>query len=188
LAILKQGGDLPVYKISNVDADKMLCTEDYDVLCAQGVALPAKLSGFDPFQMHITQTAVLSYSVATVTEAADLEALVTCYETERGFYSGEIDFLERESYDLKFQSKTCAGLYYCLGYWELKEPVELYVEIEDPDDFENLYPAYSVKTELYEGDYYAVYDLGTSFFYDMEKDLCYPAGDLLAKYLADVEV
>ena len=184
LAILEQGANVPVYKISGVEVGKMVCTEDYDVLCAKGVTLPATLTAFDPYRMHVTKTAVLSYSVATVTDKEILKDITECYETVSGFNPAEVDFLEKEEFGLKFQSESCAGLYYSLQYWHFREKAELYVAIEDPDDFEHLYPGFEVRTELYKGEYYAVYQLGAGVIYDMESDLCYPVGDLLAEFVA----
>ena len=184
--IIQKGmDDIVMYPISGIDSEKMLTNELYEVFYAEGTKLPT-LWEMDPEQMHICRTVTLTYSLATVTSAAELEELIDIYRNGKGFSENEIDVgLDKERYDLKFQSSAYEGIYYCLIYWEFEDEVLVYEVIEDFDDFEITYPDAEVTTEEYKGEKYAVYHFGTSLIYDRTTKTCYPVGDLLSKYLQD---
>lgn len=184
VANLHQAGDLPVYQITGISEKKMLCTEYYDVLCADGVTLPALLKDFKPNKLLVCKTIELTAALATVTSKAEIDAIAALFQNGNGFPISELDSgIGKERYDLKFESADYAGVYYSFTYWKFEEPVLVYEVISDPNDFEISYSGVEVSTEEYKGEYYAVYHFGTEIMYDRANELCYYAGDMISEYL-----
>ena len=184
VANLPQAGDLSVYPITGISEKKMLCTEYYDVLCANGVTLPELLKDFNPNKLLICKTIELTAALATVTSKTEVDAIVALFQNGNGFSISEMDSsIGKERYDLKFESANYAGVYYSFTYWKLEEPVLVYEVISDPNDFELSYSGVAVNTEEYKGEYYAVYNFGTEILYDRANELCYYAGDMIGNYL-----
>lgn len=184
VATLGQAGNISVYPITGVDEKKMLCTEYYSILCAQGVALPSLLRDFKPDKVHVSKTKVLTGSYATISNADEIGTLTELFQSDYGFKVSEIDAgLEKERYDLKFESAEYPGLYYSIIYWSFEEDVLVYEVISDPSDLESSYPGIEVGVEQYKGEYYAVYNFGKEILYDRTNELCYYAGNVIGSHL-----
>lgn len=176
--------DLLMYPINGVDSAKMLASADYEVFYAVGTTLPT-LAQMNPETVYICKTADMTYSIASITAKADISYLIEVYQGTKGFSKNEIDGSPtKERYDLKFESSSYPGIYYCLTYWQFEEDVLVYELIDDFNDFEITYPNAEVSTEEYKDEKYAVYNFGTALLYDRATGLCYPAGDTVAKYLS----
>ena len=185
VARIKQKGqdDLLLYPIEGIDVSKMITTANCEIFCAVGVTMPT-LRQMQPNKLNVCRTVEITYQLQEITDQADIEALVSVYEDTRGFErSIEMDGMKAERYDLKFESSKYPGIYYCLTYWRFTEDVLIYVLIDDFENFEVLYPNVEVTTETYEDEKYAVYHFGKNILYNRDTGLCYPAGDVIEKYL-----
>jgi hypothetical protein len=161
----------------------MITTAHCEVFCAVGTTMPT-LAQMAPTKIHVCRTVELTYQLAVIENAAEIAALVDTYENTRGFKKSiEMDGMTVERYDLKFESATYPGIYYCLTYWRFPEDVLIYELIEDFDNFEILYPNATVTTEAYEDEKYAVYNFGKNIIYNRTTGLCYPAGEIIENYL-----
>ncbi len=186
VANLVQAGDILTYEISGIDPKQMICTVYYEVLCAKGITLPEKLSAFGPSKASVCKTVEMTVSLASITDAEELATLVACLESVPGFAQSEIDVaLSKDRYDIKFESASYAGLYYCITYWRFDEDVLVYEVISDPDNFEKTYDV-EVTTEEYKGEWYAVYHFGTELLFDRVTGLCYAVDDTVSKHLDGV--
>ena len=181
--IIQGDNELLVYEIAGVEPENMLASANYEVFCAVGTTLP-ELGELDVDKVLVCKTAEMTYELATVASERDIAELVGAYCNFVGFDMSEIDVgLEKERYDLKFSSNTLPGVYYCLTYWEFEDEVLVYEVIDDFENFEKTYPDVEVTTEEYKGEKYAVYHFGANILYNRSTKLCYPAGDVVAKYL-----
>ncbi len=187
--IIQKGmGDLLVYRMSGVAPEKMLSSAHYELFYAVGTTLPT-LAEMAPVKVHLCRTAADSiYSLASLDKKDDLAVLVDCYQNGVSFPAADMvdSSLERERYDLKFESKTHPGIYFCLTYWQFDREVLVYEDIKDPNLFVSSYPGVEVEVEPYEdgsGEYYAEYHFGTRLLYDRANDTCYYfPSDLLDQY------
>lgn len=181
--VMQKDNELLMYQMKGVAPEKMLASANYEVFCAVGTKLP-ELGEMDVERVLVCQTAGKTYELATLSSERDIAELVGAYCNFAGFDANEIDVgLQKERYDLKFSSKTVPGVYYCLTYWEFADEVLVYEVIDDFESFEKTYPDVEVTTEEYKGEKYAVYHFGTNILYNRATGLCYPAGDIVAKYL-----
>jgi len=179
--------DVVLYAVSGVDTKTMLTSDTYETFCAEGTTLPT-LSQMKPEVAYVCQTIELTWALAEIRNAAELETLIGTVEEQKGFPAGEIDaMLSKEVYDLKFRSDAHPGLYYCVTYWQFESEVLIYEEIDSANDFPITYPNVEVTTELYKGDLYAVYHFGRGILYDRVTKCCYPAGEIVENYILDAE-
>lgn len=185
IARIKQKGleDILMYPIEGVDPSSMITTANCEVFCAVGVTMPT-LGEMAPTKINICRTVEITYQLAVIENAAEIAALVEVYENTRGFKKSiEMDAMTVERYDLKFESETVPGIYYCLTYWRFPEDVLIYELIDDFESFEILYPNAEVTTDTYEDEKYAVYNFGKNIIYNRTTGLCYPAGEVIENYL-----
>ena len=179
--------DIVLYAVSGVDTKTMLTSDTYEIFCAMGTSLPT-LTQMAPEVAYVCQTIELTWALAEIRDGEELSDLVERIEKTKGFPAAEIDpTLSKETYELRFQSKSHPGFYYCISYLQFESDVLIYEEIEDVDSFPITYPGVEVSTEEYKGDLYAVYHFGKGILYDRITRLCYPAGDIVEKYLKSAE-
>ncbi len=193
LARLPQGelGDILFYRIEGVDPSEMIASQDHELFCALGTTLP-KLWEMDAEQLTVAKTESITYALATLSDRTALNALISAYQNGAAFSAADIEKGNSyKKYELKFESKKYAGIYYCLAYREYAEDVLVYQVIEDTSDFDVLYPDVKVSTEEYtytedgveKVEYYAVYNFGKYLLHDRETDNCVAIDDTLAKLL-----
>ena len=186
---LAEGAGVLVYPIKGVDPAKMICTKNYEILCAVGNTMP-ELWDMNLTKLHICKTVIASYALAEVTDAAVLEKIAEIYGGT-AFPASEIAAgLKNEKFDLKFESTNLPGVYYCLIYQRFEEDVLIYEDIEDPDTFVSSYPNAQVSVHAYEdgsGSYYAEYNFGKEILYNRSTDSCYALGDTLISYMEEEE-
>mgnify|MGYP001154834623 CR=1 FL=1 len=166
---LYKGGDVTAYAIRDVDPTKMICTQNFEVLCAVGTKLP-ELHELKLTAAQITKTVNVSATYATLTDATALKYLAQSYAGDV-FSGSEIDpSLTREKFEVKFESTNLPGVYYCLTYWRFDGDVLIYEDIDSPDTFE---PTYSVDYTLHtydNGSYYVAYNFGREILYNRTTD------------------
>jgi hypothetical protein len=179
---LYKGGSITAYAIRDVDPAKMICTQNYEVLCAKGTKLP-ELDALALTSAQISKTVNVSVAYATVTDASELRYLAECWSGEK-FSGAEIDpTLKPEKYELKLEASNLKGIYYCLTYWRFTADVLIYEDIDSPDGF---VPTYSVDYTLHtydNGSHYVAYNFGREILYNRTTDEACAIDQTLAKYL-----
>lgn len=179
---LKNMEEKLLYSIDGMDGSKWLCDSDYMVYCAEGEKAP-ELWEMNISKVYINKTVNASYTVASILEPADIQALINVYQNGRSFaYEDLDDGLAFKRYDLVFADEH---LSYYLIYLQYEQDVLFYDVIDDPDNFTVQYPGVEVTTEEYKGEYYAVYNFGKHLMYNRETGLCYPVSDTLNAYFAE---
>lgn len=166
---LYKGGDVTAYAIRDVDPASMICTQNFEVLCAVGTKLP-ELHELKLTAAQVTKTVNVSATYATLTDATALNYLAQSYAGDV-FAGSEIDpSLSREKFEVKFEASNLPGVYYCLTYWRFDGDVLIYEDIDSPDAFE---PTYSVDYTLHtydNGSYYVAYNFGREILYNRTTD------------------
>ena len=106
------------HEMGNMDPAEWLCEEGKTVFYAEGVKLPT-LTEMAPEQVHLCVEQASTMILSTITEAADIEALIQVWlNGEEVVYTGlEPDVNLR----VKFESQTYPGLYYSLIYLEYSD-------------------------------------------------------------------
>ena len=180
---LYKDSGMTAYAIRDVDPERMICTQYYEVLCAKGMKLP-KLDELKLTAAHITKTVSVSATYATVTAADDLAYLSGVFSGKH-FSASEIDGkLQREKYELKLESSNLKGIRYCLTYLRFEEDVMIYEDIDSPEDFT---PTYSVDYTLHtydNGSYYVAYNFGREILTNRYTDEAYAVDQMLANHLS----
>ena len=179
---LKNMDEKLLYSIDGMDETKWLCDEEYMVFCAEGEKMP-ELWEMNISKVYVNKTVNASYTVTSIVEPADIQALINAYQNGNSFaYEDLDDGLAFKRYDLVFAD---SDLSYYLIYLQYEEDVLFYDVIEDPENFTVKYPGVEVTTDEYKGEYYAVYNFGKHLMYNRETGLCYPVTDTLSTYFAE---
>ena len=192
-ARIKQNGreDETLYEISGVDPTKMLANELYEVFYASDVTLPA-LWDMQTTEIYICETQDITAQLFSITDAADIEALISIYRDGSSFSHTRVP---KETSDehlyLKFLSRTHPSLYFCLEYLEFEEEFCLEERIDEDEPFVPAYDGVEVTFEDYEYqengewkiEHLAVYHFGNGILYDRATGKCFAAGDLVSKYI-----
>ncbi len=185
--------DETLYEISGVEPSKMLSNELYEVFYASDVTLPA-LWDMQSKEIYICATQDITAQLASITDAADIEALIAIYRNGSSFSHTRVPKESSEEHlYLKFLSQTHPSLYYCLEYLEFDEEFCLEERIEEGKPFVPAYEGVEVTFEDYEYqedgewkvEHLAVYHMGKGILYDRATGKCYAAGDLISKYIGD---
>ena len=188
IARLEQGklDDLIFYEIDGVSVEKMISSANYDLFYAVGTKLP-ELWEMSVTRALVCQTASITYSLAVVEGDKALASLIDPYQNGVSFPANDIDpGLTSTRYDLKFESPLYPGFYYCLTYLQFNKDVLIYQDIDDPNDFEPLYPDVERSIGEYtdaEGGYYVEYNFGKYILQNRTLGKCWAIGDTVAVLL-----
>lgn len=130
-ALVKEYGKLAVtdkesyalYTVPGMDPTEMLATEDYNIVYAQGVAMPT-LAEMAPTVLHICVD-----GSETVREVHKMEDAVAVAALVHDFTTGKnLSYPAKSplrSYTARFESTQYPGFYYSLTYVEYAEDVEI---------------------------------------------------------------
>lgn len=189
----KKMDDMVLYQIEGADPTSMLANQYFELFYAKGVELPT-LDRMDVTKVYVgsvIEGAVMDLTVATITDAADISALIA-------LYTGGVCFPEAEKFEdgtivsefnLRFASAKYPAFYYRLSYHHYAKDVLVYEVIESAENFVPTYQGVEVTidesyAEKY-GEIYAIYNFGTNILYDQVTGKCYPVGDTIVKHITE---
>lgn len=189
----KKMDDMILYQIDGAEPSQMLANQYFELFYAKGTQLP-KLEEMDVTKLYVgsvIEGAVMDLTVATVTDAADINALIalyasgTCFPEAEKFEDGTIV----SEFNLRFASSRYPAFYYRLSYHHYAKDVLVYEVIESAESFVPTYEGVEVTiddsyAEKY-GEIYAIYNFGSNILYDQVTGICYPVGDTIAKHLSE---
>jgi hypothetical protein len=187
----KQTDDEILYQIDGTDPSEMLSNEYFEIFHADGITLPA-LAEMNVNQIYIgsvIEGATMDLAVADITDATEIEALISLYQNGP-FFHEQVRVVEGEigaRYRLRFMSAEYPAICYRLSYYEYTEDTLIYEQIESQESFNPTYQGVEVSYTDHNGKLYAVYNFGKNIVHDRVTGHCYPAGDMIAKYLLDIQ-
>lgn len=180
----KKTEDMILYSIDKVDSEKYLTNTESQLFYNSTLKLPA-LWEMQTEKVNVVTVAEIQHSIVSITEEADIAAIVNAYQNGVHFSHDEISVeLTPKRYDLEFASPLYPAFYYVLTYWSFQSEVLVYEVIESTEGFVPSYEGIEVSFETFEDETYAVYHFGKHLVYDRETGECYPIGDAVAKHLA----
>ena len=152
-----------------LDKSKWMADGDYNVYYDKGTALPML------WEMAIDRVLIMdnsnaSFAMASITDVADVNALVTLYQSGDGIAFKELQtsmaLLEYKTdynkYKLAFASNAYDGMYYMLTYYRFES--DLIIEAEDGYDSSLSYGLRDVAGDL---------NLGKNIILDPTTGICY---------------
>ena len=180
----KKTDDMVLYSIDKVDSEKYLSNDEGQLFYNSTLTLPA-LWEMGVEKINVVSSATVQYSVVSITDAADITAIINAYQSGVHFSHNEISIeLTPKRYDLEFDSPRYPAFYYTLTYWSFPTEVLVYEVIESTEGFVSSYEGIEVSFESFEDELYAVYHFGKHLIYNRSTGECYPVGDAVAKHLA----
>ena len=172
-----------LYAIEGADTNQYLTSIHNDLFYADGITLPT-LAQMNPGQILFTRTKVLTASLLQINDPEIISDVVSAYGgigIDEDLIIYEDDTL-KYNFRLKFASDAYPMFYYTLDFFGYNKELTVWEPIDDPNQFEIVYPGVEV-TVATEGEYtYAVYHFGTDFLYDRATETFYPLGDALESY------
>ena len=172
-----------LYAIEGADTTQYLSSIYNDLFYADTITLPT-LAQMYPSQVLFTRTKVLTASLVQINEQDVINNVVSAY-AGKGIDEDLIifeDATEKYNFRLKFVSEAYSMFYFTLDYFSYTGDLTVWEPIDDPNDFEIIYPNAEVTVVTEDGYTYAVYRFGTDFLYDHATGTYYPLGDALESY------
>ena len=189
VARIKEMDDLILYEIEGADPAQMIASAELELFYAQGMTLPT-LAEMAPNKIYVGQVGsgtTLDTVVATVTDTATIDSLISLYNTAIPFPEKEMlnDQQTRTRYNLRFASSAHPAFYYCLTYWRFAEDVLVYEVIDSREGFVPTYTGDHVTVSFEEdgGELCAVYNFGKYIVYDRVLRECYAVGQILEEQM-----
>ncbi len=110
-----------LFVIEGIDPEKMLATEDGDIVYASDLTMPT-LSEMDPAALHICMdTANTTYVIGSIAEKSKIDRIVEAYENPPAIHSPVQSPMR--THRIRFESPDHPGFYYSLTYAEYAEDV-----------------------------------------------------------------